>query len=62
MGAPRLHLKDLQRRYGWCERTIYRMLERGKLPTPIRFTGPLWRLEDLEAAELAGQIPRPVSG
>jgi predicted DNA-binding transcriptional regulator AlpA len=58
--TPRLHPKDVQRRYGWSKATFYRKLR--ELPRPIRFTGPMWRLEDLEAAELNGQIPRPVSG
>lgn len=55
---PRLHVKDIQMRYGWSPRTVYRMIKRGKLPKPIRFTGSLWRLEDLRQAELAGQLPR----
>ena len=32
-----------------------------KLPPPIRISGPVWRLADLEAAEKAGRLPRPVS-
>lgn len=60
--VPRLHRKDLMVRYGLSEATLHRWLRGHKLPRPIRFTGPLWRLEDLEAAEKAGQLPCPVSG
>jgi predicted DNA-binding transcriptional regulator AlpA len=49
-------------RYGFSEATLHRKLRRGELPRPIRFSGPLWRLEDLEEAEKAGQLPCPVSG
>jgi len=60
--TPRLHRKDLQVRYGISESTLYRLIRRGKLPRPIRLSGlRLWRLEDLEQAEIAGQIPGPVS-
>ena len=62
LNTPRLHLKDLCRRYGWSERTVYRMLRRGKLPRPIRFSGSIWRLEDLQKAEMSGQLPPPASG
>jgi len=57
---PRLHPKDVQRRYGWSKATLYRKMR--QLPRPIRFSGPMWRLEDLEQAELSGQLPCPVSG
>jgi len=55
---PRIHIKDLERRYGKGDRTIRRWIKRKILPKPIRFTGPMWRLEDLEKAEAAGRIPR----
>ena len=60
--TPRLHRKDLAARYGKSERTLYRWIRRGWIPKPaIRFSGPLWREEDLQAAELSGRIPRPAS-
>jgi predicted DNA-binding transcriptional regulator AlpA len=59
--TPRLFLKDVLRRYGFSRRTLYRKLKRGEIPRPIRFSGPLWRLEDLEEAELRGQLPPPMS-
>jgi len=59
---PRLHAKDIQRRYGISKATFYRMMRREMLPRAIRFTGPMWRLEDLEEAEKTGQLPCPVSG
>jgi len=61
LNAPRLHRKDLLVRYGIAESTLHRWLRRGWLPEPIRIAGPVWRLADLEAAERAGQLPRPVS-
>ncbi|MGO8839483.1 MAG: helix-turn-helix transcriptional regulator [Limisphaerales bacterium] len=61
LSRPRLHRKDLMTRYGISEATLHRLLRRHKLPRPVRFSGPLWRLEDLEAAEKAGQLPCPVS-
>jgi predicted DNA-binding transcriptional regulator AlpA len=57
---PRLHPKDLMQRYGIGKSTLYRWLDSGVLPPPVRIGGPLWRLADLEAAEKAGRI-RPVS-
>ena len=61
LNTPRLHRKDLMARYGLSEATLHRWLRRHRIPRPIRFSGPLWRLEDLEAAEEAGQLPCPVS-
>jgi hypothetical protein len=58
---PLLHRKDLLMRYGVSEDTLDRWRARGLLPEPIRFTGPLWRLADLEAAERAGRVSRPLS-
>ena len=55
----RLCVKDVCRRYGKSERTVYRWLERGILPRPIRFSGSLWRPQDLEAAEVSGRLPKP---
>jgi DNA-binding transcriptional MerR regulator len=49
------------RRYGISEDTLDRWLKRGLLPPPIRIRGKLWRPEDLEAMEEAGQLPCPVS-
>lgn len=61
-GKPRLRREDLQHRYGWSKATLTRRIADGTLPAPIRFPGqPLWREEDLEAAELSGQLPPPVS-
>jgi predicted DNA-binding transcriptional regulator AlpA len=62
LNTPRLHRKDLMVRYGLSEATLHRWLRQQKIPRPIRFSGPLWRLEDLEEAEQAGQLPCPVSG
>lgn len=59
ISQPRLHIKDVALRYGVSVMTLYRWIRRGRLPRPIRFTGPLWRLEDLEKAEAAGRIPGP---
>lgn len=59
---PRLRLEDIQHRYGWSRTTVFRRLRDRTLPGPIRFPGqPLWREEDLLQAELAGQLPDPVS-
>ena len=61
-GRPRLRREHLQHRYGWSRATLTRRIADGTLPDPIRFPGqPLWRLEDLEAAELSGKLPAPVS-
>jgi predicted DNA-binding transcriptional regulator AlpA len=56
-----LHRKDVMVRYSFSASTLHRWLRKGLLPPPIRFTGPLWRLADLEAAERAGQVQRTVS-
>jgi predicted DNA-binding transcriptional regulator AlpA len=58
---PRLHRKDLMQRYGISEPTLHRWIRKGLLPEPVRFSGPLWTLADLEAREMAGRLPRPVS-
>ena len=57
---PRLHRKDVMRRYGFSESTLHRRLRKCWFPAPRRFGGPLWRLADLEAAERSGTLPRPV--
>jgi hypothetical protein len=58
----RLDRKQLQSRYGWSESTVDRRIQDGTIPKPIRFGGrPCWRLLDLAQAELAGQLPCPVS-
>lgn len=60
--TPRLHRKDVMARYGISKSTLHRWLKLpGRLPRPVRFGGPLWRLADLEKAEAAGLLPRPVS-
>lgn len=59
ISSPRLHRKDLMLRYGISEATLHRWLRRHVLPRPRRLTVPLWSLEDLEAAEKAGQLPDP---
>lgn len=61
LNAPRLHRKNVMVRYGFSESTLHRWMREGRLPDPIRISGPMWRLADLEAAEKAGQLPRPVS-
>lgn len=58
----RLHRKDILVRYGWSESTLERRIREGRFPRAVSLGGhPFWRLEDLEAAEIGGQIPRPVS-
>lgn len=58
----RLDYKQLQQRYGWSESTVKRRIADGTIPKPLRFGGrPMWRLGDLADAELAGQLPAPVS-
>ena len=59
--VARLHRKELMVRYGISEATFHRWVRAGRLPAPIRLGGPLWRLIDLEAYELCGRVPRPVS-
>ena len=61
LNQPRLHVKDVLRRYGISKATLYRRRRRGLFPKPVRFCGPLWRLDDLERAETSGQLSRPVS-
>jgi predicted DNA-binding transcriptional regulator AlpA len=61
ISTPRLHRKELMLRYGCSESTLHRWIRKNLLPAPVRFTGPLWRLADLEAAEASGQLPRPDS-
>lgn len=59
----RLDRKQIQQRYGWSESTLERRITDGTMPKAIRLGGrPLWRLGDLADAELAGQLPCPVSG
>ncbi|MGH8022230.1 MAG: helix-turn-helix transcriptional regulator [Limisphaerales bacterium] len=58
----RLDRKQLQQRYGWSESTVDRRIADGTIPKPLRFGGrPMWRLGDLAHAEIAGQLPCPVS-
>lgn len=57
-----VHRKDLLQRYQTTYSSLHRWLRAGKLPAPVRFSGPLWRLADLEAAELNGQLPSPNGG
>ncbi|MDE3067779.1 MAG: AlpA family phage regulatory protein [Verrucomicrobiota bacterium] len=59
LAQPRLHVKDVCLRYGFTKSSLYRHLRTGRFPRPVRFVGPLWRLEDLERAEIAGRIRRP---
>jgi predicted DNA-binding transcriptional regulator AlpA len=61
LNQPRMHVKDVLRRYGFSKATLYRRIQDRRFPRPRRFTGPLWRLEDLEQAEAAGQLHRPMS-
>lgn len=60
LNTPRLHRKDICRRYGWSDSTFFRKKDAGKIPPPVEL-GHLWRLEDLEEAEKVGQLPCPVS-
>lgn len=59
--TPRLHPKDIMRRYNISEATLYRWIRKKLLPRPRRITGRLWTLADLEKAERSGQLPCPVS-
>jgi len=59
--TPRLHRKDLMMRYACSEATLHRWIRKKRLPDPVRFSGPLWRLADLIEAEASGRLPRPVS-
>jgi predicted DNA-binding transcriptional regulator AlpA len=54
--TARLHRKEVMQRYGVCSATFHRWKAKGKLPPPIG-CGPLYRLADLEAYELAGRLP-----
>jgi len=56
-----LHRKDLMARYNCSQATLHRRIQQGSLPKSFRFAGPLWSLADLERAEAAGRLPRPVS-
>ena len=60
LNQPRLHVKDVLRRYGISKTTLWRRLRQGRFPRPKHFTGPLWCLEDLERAETTGQIAKPL--
>jgi hypothetical protein len=52
LALPRLHVKDVCRRYCISKSTFYRWRQRRKLPPPsVILGGPLWRLEDLERFE-----------
>lgn len=55
---PMLHRKDVMNRYGISKSTLHRWVERGIIPRPVRFAGPLWRLADLEASERTRGFPR----
>jgi len=58
----RLDRKQVQSRYNWSESTLDRRIRDGSFPRPIQFGGrPMWRLSDLAEAEVAGQLPCPVS-
>ena len=58
----RLDRKQLQQRYGWSEATLNRRIADGTIPKPIKFGGrPMWTLLALSEAELAGQLPAPMS-
>jgi predicted DNA-binding transcriptional regulator AlpA len=59
--VPRLHRKDILRRYGISKSTLHRRIRAGTFPKPVRITGPVWRLVDLELAEITGRIARPDS-
>ncbi|HEX3626680.1 MAG TPA: hypothetical protein VH280_14800 [Verrucomicrobiae bacterium] len=59
--TPRLHVKDVLRRYGISRATLYRRLARGDFTRPVRFCGPIWRLDELERDEAAGRVPGPMS-
>ncbi len=54
--------KEVMQRYQRTPSTLHRWLREGRLPRPVKFGGPLWRLADLEAAELSGQLPCPTGG
>jgi len=58
---PRLHPKDIMRRYNISRATLYRWLRKKRLPRPRRIAGLLWPIAELEKAEQAGQLPSPVS-
>ena len=59
---PWLHRKDLLARYGISQTTLDRRIRSGRIPSAIRFAGPLWRLADLEAAEARTTLPCPCPG
>lgn len=60
--TARLHRKEVAQRYGGIAlKTVHRWVAKGKLPPPIRICGPVWKLADLEAYELAGRLPAPSS-
>lgn len=40
---------ELAKRFGFCERTITRMVERGRLPAPVQIGSQVrWRVVDIE--------------
>lgn len=61
LDTPRMTVKDVLARYGITKSTFYRWCKAKLIPPPVRIGGPRWRLADLQAAEIAGQLPRPVS-
>jgi predicted DNA-binding transcriptional regulator AlpA len=53
--------KELMQRYRIGECTLHRWIRAGKLPRPVKVRRG-WRLADLEAWELSGQLPAPGGG
>jgi len=55
-GLVILRKKDLARILGVCLRTVETYVKQGRLPKPRYLSGPVWRLDELEA--LLNRLPK----
>jgi prophage regulatory protein len=58
-----LSMKEVARRLGFTDRTIWRWVKKGRFPQPLRFSAAAirWRAEDIERIEREG-LPSPEGG